>query len=486
MEEEKELLTVDELAGQGHDFKTRWYGFVKKVEGLTNFKSGFDEGFKTAIGGLYDDIDTCKEYIDRFEYQLKHYFPDERSDITWLTKKVFRHLEDLRVMVKRDNDVLEGSKGLAENLKTLTADVEKTETKLKAAEKKSGDACGKYFDMKNDYTRELQGIEERIKKRLIKVREKFIEMTTPIVEGHEITLASKKMGISELFEQLAEKPADTEKINLVMKKGGIFGKKAETDLAKTSVLKYVSTEILEDVSPVNKEKKQLMSKLEADYTELPKLERACEDAERQRKKLEKPVEERKEKMSQIKKSEVFKFSDYDGILETREQYLDKIKEAEKEVKEYLDFALLHLKGFVELETDVEKRNLLTEVKTMKEKVASMEKEVTKAREDLSSKIAELTTITATKESLEKRFDAATESLKTAEKEGTELKNKVEALNKTALEFEKHILSNLRKFESEVKSKLSSITSSIEPKKKKAKAEKAVGNKVDTLRGKSKK
>ncbi|MFQ5800399.1 MAG: hypothetical protein ACE5HH_01600, partial [Candidatus Hydrothermarchaeales archaeon] len=336
MEEEKEFLTIEDLTKESHDFKTRWYGLVKRVEALTNFKSGFDEGFKEATKTLYEDVDACKDYVDRFEHHLKHYFPDQRSDITWMTKKVFRHLEDLRVMVKKDYDVLENSKELAQNLKNLTAELEKAEAKLKAAEKKSGGACRKYFDMKNEYTGELQSIEDKIKKRMDKIRGKFIEMTTPIVEGHGITLASKDMNISELFEHLAEKPEDAEKITLVVKKGGIFGKRAETDLAKTSVLKYVSGEILEGVAPIKKEKGKLVAKLKSDYAELPKLETECEEAEKHRKKLERPAEERRGKISEIKKSEVFKFADYDGILETREQYLDKINESEKEVKEYLD------------------------------------------------------------------------------------------------------------------------------------------------------
>ncbi|RMF91314.1 MAG: hypothetical protein D6733_01475 [Methanobacteriota archaeon] len=482
MEEEK-LLTVEELTKQIHGFKTRWYGLVKKAEKLTDFKSGFEEGFKKAVEGLYTDVDACKDDVDSFEHHLKHYFPGERSDITWMTKKVFRHLEDLRVLVKRDYDVLEGSKGLAEELKGLTEEMEKAEAKLKEAEAKSAETCGKYFDMKNDYTRELQGIEDRINKQLDKVRAKFVEMTTPIVEGHEILLASNKMTIDGLFEHLTEKPEDTEKISLVLKKGGFFGKKAEADLAKTSVLKYVSSEILEGVAPVMKEKRQLLSKLESDYSELPRLEKACEEAEKERKKLERPVEDLKEKIAQIRKSEVFKFADYDGILDTREQYLDKIGEAEPDVKAYLDFALLHLKGFEELEPDVEKRNLLAERKDLKEKVVALEKEAAKAREELSAKVAEVTTLTAAKEGLEKRLGEAEKQVKALEAEKEALMERLAVAGKKLAEFEGHLRASLEKFQTAVESRLGDVTAAMDTGK--GAAERKVGKKVDTLRGKGK-
>jgi chromosome segregation ATPase len=486
MDQEKEFLTLEELSQQSHDFKKKWYGLSEKAEGLTNFKSGFEEGFKENIKVIYEDIDSCKDYIDGFEHSLKHYFPDHRSDITWMTKKVFRHFEELRVMAKKDFDVLENSKDLAQSLKALIEDRDKAEAKLKVAETQSGEACRKYFDMKNEYTAEYQSIEDKLKKQMEKIREKFIEMTTPIVEGHDISLASRRVTISELFELLGEKPGDSEKISLVVKKGGIFGKKAETDLAKTSVLKYVAGEILDGVQPINKEKKKLIEKLKSEYSELPKLEKACEESETQRKKLEKPVEAVRSKIGEIKKSEVFKFVDYDGILETREQYLDKIGDGEKEVKEYLDFALLNLKGFVELEQDVEKRNLLSEIKTAKEQAAINEKEAAKAREDLNAKKKELTSVTASKEDLEKKLVDTAERQGAAESETAEIKKRIEDINKKVKVFERTVLSNLKKFESDVESKLSEINSAMETKTGKGKEVKKVEKKLDSLRGKSKK
>lgn len=489
---EKASMGMEELTKQAHDLKTKWYGLAKKTEDLKDFKSGFDEGFKGAVKSIYDDIEAAKEYVDSFEHPLKEKFPDKRSDLTWMTKKVFRHLEDLRVMAKKDYDVLNASAGLSQDLLKLTSELEKTNAKLKTAEKKSGDSCRKYFDRKNEYTRELQTIEEKVKKKLDTIRDKFLEMTTPIVEGHNITMDSKDISPSSLFETLSEKPEDVEKV-LVVKKGGLFAKKSEKDLAKTSVLKYVSGEILEGVTPIMKEKNQLISKLKTDYEDLPALEKACEDAEKARKKLEKPVEEKKAKISDIKKSEFFKFSDYDGILETREQYLDKIKEADKDFKEYLDFALLNLKDFIALEPDVEKRKLLSDIKAAKEKARLMEDEAVKAKESLQKKTIELTKISAAKDETQKKLDQAAEKLKNLEKDKTDLKKRLDDLNKSVTDFEKHILSNIKSFESDVASKLSRITlkdigdkiSSSIPDSGKKKEEEKVSKKVKELRGKKK-
>ncbi len=492
MEKEKDFLSLNDLTAQSHDFKKKWYGIAEKAEALKGFKSGFEEDFKAAVKSVYDEVDACKEYIDVFEHSLKHYFPDQRNDITWNTKKVFRHLEDLRVMAKKDYEVLESSKDLSQNLKKLQADLEKANKKFKTVEKKSGDECRKYFDMKNDYTRDLQAIEEKINKKLEKIKGKFMKMTTPIVEGHIIRLESKEVSPEDLFVLLSENPGDSEKISLVIKKGGIFGRKSETDLAKTSVLKYVSEEIMEGVAPITKEKGQYISKLKSEYADLPKLEKACEEAEKKRKRLEKPVEDLREKIGDIRRSEVFKFSDYDGILETMEQYLDKIGEAEKDVEAYIDFALVNLKGFVELETDVEKRNLLAERKQLKEKTARFEKEAKEAKEALTAKTQELNKILAAKEEFEKKVAEASEKVKILEKEKSDIKRSAEAINKKVVEFEKHFIKTIRNLESEMQTKISDITlkelggrltSKGEPKSARAKEEKNVGEKVDVLREK---
>jgi len=479
---EKGFLSLEEVTNKTYEFKKRWYSLVGKAEGLTKYKSGFDEGFKKTVKAIYADVEACKEHVDELEHQLKHYFPDNRSDITWMTKKIFRVLEDLRVMAKKDFEVLESSKDLADSLKSLTGELEEAEAKLKEAEEKSGEACRKYFDMKNEYTAESQSIEEGVKKEMDKIREKFIEMTTPIVEGHDITFGGRAVSISELFELLAEHPEDTEKINLVVRKGGLFGKKAETDLAKTSVLKYVSGEILEAVPPIQQDRKKKMDRLKAKYSELPKLEKACEDAEKKRKKLAKPVEELREKISSIKKSEVFKFGDYDGILETREQYLEKIGEAEKEVKEYLDFALLNLKDYVELEPDVEKRKLLSEVREAREKVKSLEKEAAKAREELSNVKKELTSMTAAKEELEKKLKSAVDQRKAAEEEMKKMRERTLELQKRAREFESAVQADLTKLQSDFQSKLAELSRLMETPGRKGE-EKKVEEKLDKLRGK---
>ena len=485
MVEETESLSMEELTQQAFDFKNKWYGLAGKAEGLSKFKSGFDEGFKEDIKAIYEDIDLCKDYVDRFEIHLKEYFPDKRTDITWMTKKVFRHFEDLRVMAKKDSDILEGSKDLGTQLKALQADLAKAEAKLKEAEKKSGEACRKYFDMKNEYTAEYQLIDADIKKKLDKIEKKFFEMTTPIIEGHDITISSRTVTIKELFELLSDKPKDAEKISLVVKKGGLFGKKAEVDVAKTSVLKYVTGEILDGVPPILREKKKRVEALKSKYTELPRLESACENSEKSRKKFEQPVDDLRAKISDIKKSDVFKFVDYDGILEAREHYIEKIGEAEKEVKEYLDFALVNFEGFVELETDVEKRQLLSEIKGAKLTAAEKEKEAATAREDLSAKVKELTKMTASKEGFEKKLSETLALLKAAESDAAEKGRRLEAVNKKVKDFEAIVLSGLKNIESSVSSGLSEINKSMQPKTGDESAEKEVGKKVESLRGKKK-
>ena len=481
MEKKDDFLPIDELTSQSHDFKKKWYGLSKNIESLTEYKSGFDEGFKEGIKSIYSDIDSCKDYVDSFEHSLKHYFPDKREDITWMTKKVYRQFEDFRVIVKRDVDVLENSKSLSLDLQELTAKLENDQAKLKKAEEKSGGDCRKYFDLKSEYTQEAQKIEAGLKKKLESIRNKFIEMTTPIVEGHSIQMSTSTVDIEGLFEHLVDKPQDIENITLVVKKGGFFGKKAESDIAKTSVLKYVSTEILDDVKPIKTEKDKLLKRVDSEFAELPKLEKICEESEKNRKKLEKPVEGLKIKISEIKKSEIFKFADYDGILETREIYLDKINESEKEVKEYLKFALLNLKGFTKLESDVEKRQLLEDIKGAREKAIAKEKDALKSRDELAVKTKELTSVIAAKEQLEKNLSGMTELKKSADKKTLASMKKIENVSKKAAELERLVQENFKKLEKEVATKLNEIAKAVKESAKGA-DEAKVGKKVESLRG----
>lgn len=469
-----------ELEKRFFEFKNRWYGIVKKVEDIGKFKSGFDETFRSAIESLYRDADSCKKDVDSFRDQLKHYFPDSRTDIDWYTQKVSRHLDDLRVLIKDDKELLEGSKDLGNKIKELNRKVGEAEEDLKKAERESRDVCKRYFDLKNEYTVKRQKIDETINKELGRVRDKFVQMTSPIVESKDIMFGTRVVSLEELFEILVDKPSNAEKVVLFGKGKGLFAKKEE-DPAKTSVLRYVTKELMESAEPVRREKEDLVSRLESEFREMYLLEKECEEKERVRKRFEKPVEDLKLEINNLKKSEVFKFSEYDGILELREAYLSKIHEGEKDIKEYLDFALVSFKTFVELEPDVEKRGLLSELREAKVRAENLERDIKKARDDLSAKISELTLVKAAKENTEKQLDDTRAKLVATAKELEVAKFRIDSANKKLKELENEIYSKISSVENEFKRRIAEVLNIVG--QKTAAEERAVEEKMESLRGK---
>jgi len=478
---EVSFVEAGELEKRFFEFKNRWYGAVKKVEDLSKFKSGFDEGFRAAIESIYRDIDACKKDVDSFRDQLKHYFPDSRTDIDWYTQKVSKHLDELRALIKDDKELLEGSKELGNKIKELNRKLEEAEEELRGAEKESREVCRKYFDLKNEYTVKRQKIDEGINKELGRVRDKFIQMTSPIVESRDIMFGTRAVSLEELFEILVDKPSNAEKMVLFIKKGGIFGKKAEEDPAKTSVLRYVSKEIMESAEPIRREKEDLISKLESEFKEMYLLEKECEEKERVRKRYEKPVESLKLEIGNLKKSEVFKFSEYDGILELREAYLNKIHEGEKDIKEYLDFGLVSFKTFVELEPDVEKRGLLSELREAKIKAENLERDMKKARDELSAKVSELTLVKASKENTEKQLEDTRAKLTATAKELEVARFRIDSANKKLKELENDIYSKITSVENEFKKRIAEVLVIVG--QKTAAEEKAVEEKMESLRSK---
>jgi len=468
-----------ELEKRFFEFKNRWYGIVKKVEDIGKFKSGFDEAFRASIEGLYRDIDACKKDVDSFRDQLKRYFSDSRTDIDWYTQKVSRHLDDMRALVKDDKELLEGSKDIGGKIKNLNEKLSEAEEDLKNAERESRDVCKRYFDLKNEYTIKRQKIDETINKELSRVREKFVQMTSPIVESRDILVGTRPVSLEELFEVLVDKPSNVEKA-VLFAKGGFLGKKAE-DPAKTSVLRYVSKEIMESAEPIRREKEDLVSRLESEFKEMHGLEKECEDKERVKKRYEKPVEDLKHEIGNLKKSEVFRFSEYDGILELREAYLNKIHEGEKDIKEYLDFALVSFKTFVELEPDVEKRGLLSELREAKIKAENLERDIKKARDDLSTKVSELTLAKAAKENAEKQLEDTRAKLAAVAKELEVARFRIDSANKKLKDLEGEIYNKISSVENEFKKRIAEVLVIVG--QKSAAEERAVEEKMESLRSK---
>ncbi|MFQ6136297.1 MAG: hypothetical protein ACE5PM_03855 [Candidatus Hydrothermarchaeales archaeon] len=451
----EKFLSPEELSKRLVSFKDMWYGIPQKSEALSNFRSGFDAGFKEAIAEISSDVEACKAELNELEVQLKHRFPELRSDISEMSKKILNLVELFDEDVKEDRGDIDTSVELRKKLNALNKDLKKATARYKSFEKESADVATRYFDMKSDYSQERQKIENASKDKVDKVQKKFVEKAMPIVEGHDIFVGPQKVDLDGLFGMLVETPKIVGRIKLVSrKKGGFFGKSAKEDnKARSSVLKYVAGEILDELAPINKEKTQLLLKLDSEYSELKDLEKECAKNEAKLKELARPRDKISEQIARIKEDKAFRLSGQDGVLEVRGNYLAKFNNAHEVMKEYLEVTGKALEGYEPLEPDVEKRELRAKKKELSETIKALEKKVAEAERELKNKSEEfekakeglesdIQKLENEKTNLQARLDETADKLSATGKERDDYRQKSEELTSAKVSLE----SDLKKLE----------------------------------------
>ncbi|MFQ5975503.1 MAG: hypothetical protein ACE5J5_04200 [Candidatus Hydrothermarchaeales archaeon] len=445
------FLSPEELAKKMTAFKDLWYGLSQKSEALDNYESGSDANFKKALTEISSNLENSKTEIQELETQLKHTFPVLRKDIGDIVKKINGEIDLFDKDIRGDmRDVATLGK-LHKKLDTLNKDFKKADTKYRGFEKESGEVATKYFDMKSDYAQKRQNIENDSKTTREGLKRKFMEKAEPIIKDHEIYVGSEKLDLDTVFNLIIESGSTIDKIKLISKRrGGLLGRKSyEDNKARSSVLKYVGTEILEDLGPIKNDGQRRLMKLDSDFSGLKTLERECQKNEMKLKELVRPRDEISEQIARIKEDKAFRLLSQDGVLKIREKYLEHFNKAHEFMKEYLDISSKALEGYEPPESDLEKRELRTKNKKLSASVKDLKGKVKSAQKELNTKTKEFE---ITKDTLEKdlqkledtttdldsRLNETTSKLKDVEEVRDDYKLQIENLTAKKKDLERDV------------------------------------------------
>ncbi len=394
----QKFLSPKQLAKKMAAFRGRWYKITQKSESLNNYVSGSDAGFKKAIQSILADLEKSKTEFQDVEKQLKHTFPELRNDIDDTIRKIIGEIDLFVEDVKNDMDDSTKLGELSKKLDVLTRDFKKVDIEYREFEKGSIEIVTRYFDMKNEYAHKEQQIANETKAALGNIKENFYEKAEPIVKEHTVNVGSEHVNLDTLFNMIVEGRVTVSKIMLIPKKKGLLGRKSQEDnKARSSVLKYVGGETLEDSAPIKKNEKRQIKKLDAEFSGLTAAEKEVHEMEMKLKNLEKPRDKITEQIARIKEDNAFRLLRQDEILEIRDNYISHFNQAHELVKEYLESSEKALADYEPPDTDLEKRELREKKKELSGRVKYLEEKLESTERELDTKTREFETA---KDSLE--------------------------------------------------------------------------------------
>ncbi|MEE8167600.1 MAG: hypothetical protein V3T58_01850 [Candidatus Hydrothermarchaeales archaeon] len=374
------FLSAKELPKKLVEFKDAWYAVAQKCEGLSEYKSGLDEGFKDNLSEIKEGIHSCRNLIKKITPSMKRIMPQMRRDIDGFVAGLADSLETFEKTVEGDLEDVRALKRINKQLMDLNGTLEETEREFRKSEGITSEICTKYFERRRDYSQTRETITNATKEKLEGVKERFFQKLEPIVEGYGVSITGESIALEGLFKGLLEKSIDVERITLLpteTSKGllDVFtGKKKINKEAREEVLKYISQEVLADANPIKAQEAKEIAHLDVEYVDLKALEQECKEAENQREKLSQPRESLMSEISKLKKSDVFILTNYDNILSIRDKYLANFEEMDANVKRILVTADELLKGYTQLEPDREKREIKLQLKDLKQNLEGLEME----------------------------------------------------------------------------------------------------------------
>jgi len=461
-----EILEAGEVPEKLAGFKDSWYALAQKCEGLSEYKSGLSEGFRSALASTYHDLKDLDDSLDEICIATQMHVPNKRDAVEELRSRFmtsFRELEgDIDSKLKtlgRHNELTPRFEEISKNFQTL---VERHDD----LKKHSARICEQYSQMKKDYEQKISNIKAATDRDLEKIKNKFISEVSSMFEGYYIMSKARKeeLTLDLLLERLIQDPAYYQKVD-VAHKSRIGRKKSDIE-TRLVLLQYKAAEITEAISPILEEETRRIARYDGEEKRIEELGMQCRDTSDEEKalsskrgSLEKDVNELQAELSSIEDI----FENYSQLAELVDSYVRKFGETTSERNELTKLIESAFEEYEPIEKDVEKRELRTEVKTLQGDVTSLKTQRGKLKKDLGeanklliereSNIADLTKdleearlnvenlqenlseLTSEKEDLEKELKDTEQELKSRRKEIKDLLGEIDSLNasKSSLE-----------------------------------------------------
>lgn len=380
----REFLSVGKIPKKLAEFSNMWFRVAQQLEGLSNFKSGFDGGFKSSLKGLLSDGERCGLFIDDICISSQHHMPERKEDFEESRKKIVGAFDELRQAFEKDIDLLNSHESLA----TKAAEMEK---RLDAVTKQYKDvksltlkSCSHYETFKKEYGRKIHNIKEATNENIRAIQKRFMDDVTTIFEGYKIFSIEKneEIGLELFFERMIKDPGYPEKVNIVSM-GLSFGKKKSDIRARLVLLKYQTRDITNELAPLLEDESRRVERFQPELKRLHELEMRCTELKGEDDRLspmKKAIESDLDALNAEDKDTRSKFQTYESLLELRNSYLRTFNSTASFRKELSDLITRSFEEYEPIEPDVEKRELKEDIKGLNQNIAALKNDKTKILE----------------------------------------------------------------------------------------------------------
>jgi len=425
----EEFLSPDELIKGFGSFKEQWYGIAEKSEALSNYKSGFDDGFEKAITEIYHEVKSCKENIESFSLSVTRHIPESRGEIKELSGSIIGGIERLMDTLHQDLKILKDYNSLKTKLSDMEKKFKVVDKRYKRASDQAEKTFREYKDKSNAYEDALQKIKGASDKNLSKIRKKHLDSFHEVFDGFDLVTRDygKKIDQFTLFSSLLVDDNFINKIEVQPKglRKLIGAKKLELGVRKT-LLEYKIEEILKETKPVLKVEEEKLKKYESELSHIGELKKTAQKREEDLEEVEHGKEVLEKKIEKIKSTgdEIMcKFQDYENILDLMEGYMQSFNEINKDRKSFFRLVEGALQMYEVPELDFEKRELKEENRAMSQAIEKKEQPILKLENELGGIIKEYESSKAVFEKQSPEIRRLVSSIKKQEKRINELKQK---------------------------------------------------------------
>ncbi|MBU2560007.1 hypothetical protein KKA03_03840, partial [archaeon] len=240
--------TSEHISKNLEELRTSWYSISKLCQGLKRYKSSKDEGFVSSLDSIISAIEGFEKLTADVYQSILDTFPSHPKKLESEKDEILKGVSSFKGHIEGDQKQITAVKETDRN--AIKGKLEKIKQQYEDLERLTSERCAKYFERKREYTIALDKIESEVGKRVKDLSGAFVNRTTDVVKGYDITLDGHSIFTEELFDILMEGRANIDDIRIkTLEGGGILGKFSgsaqKQTSAKESVLKYEAQEMIQ-------------------------------------------------------------------------------------------------------------------------------------------------------------------------------------------------------------------------------------------------
>ncbi len=387
------FFSTEDIPKKLADFKDMWFKIAQKTEALSNFRTGFDKGFKTSIKRLSSDLKRCELLVNNLCISCEHHLPDKKEDFEKLRRGLIDIFYKIRLGLEEDIQILEKHESLIHKIKETEKNLKTTIKNHEEAKNHALKTCSRYEAVKEGYLKKINNIKESTDEKIKKINSRFIADVENIFKGYNIFTREKneKIGLDIFFERMIKDPDYYQKVNIVPK--GFFLSKKKSDIeARLVLLRYKAKDITKEIAPIIDEETRRIARYREEERLMHELEIQCRDLKDREDKLSTRTRIIQSDLNAlVSESEgSIRFQTYEKLLELKEAYARTFSDSTTLRKALETLITESFKEYEPKETDIEKRELKEEIKKLKQHTAALNNENTGLKKELENLKNELT------------------------------------------------------------------------------------------------